>query len=221
MTTIKTEATETVCESEHVEIHTVDDDDDMYCQFGGQYEAQDCYVWIDPGAREMGAEYNAEIGNAVPMPVWHHLMLRFSIPVLTADAANSLLEELEPLARRICDGFETEWDGSNWVGEYDNDAEAASAEIERICQETLGDYDSHVQVWEAAEWFSDGMRDAAKTFGVTASTTDDELAEICDTALTAAHGEGVHVLRRLEQYFDDVRQMLRDEADEDEDEDEG
>jgi hypothetical protein len=66
------------------------------------------------------------------MTVWHNLELRF--PVLASVSGEALVDfcrEQTELFGRICDGFESVWDGSNYVGRYTEDA--VNAQNDLIC----------------------------------------------------------------------------------------
>jgi len=107
----------------------------IYRQYDGQCQPQPCYIEIDLERDTIEASYNAEIGNAVPMEVWHGLRRRYEIPCIFPATADELMAELLPLAERMAAGYECVWDGNNYIGELTDDAQAASDEIERICQE--------------------------------------------------------------------------------------
>ena len=111
----------------------------IYCQYDGQCQPQDCYIEIDLDNSKIEASYNGEIGNAVPMAVWHNRISRYEIPCIFPATADELMKELLPLAERMEAGYESIWDGSNYVGSLTEDAQAASDEIERICQEVEGE----------------------------------------------------------------------------------
>lgn len=111
----------------------------LYRHYDGQMAIQDCYIEIDLKAEAMEATYNGEIGNAVPMDVWHGLRRRYEIPCILPATADALMADLLPLAERVQAGHETIWDGSNHVSRLSADAQAASDEIEAICQEVDGE----------------------------------------------------------------------------------
>ncbi len=174
----------------------------LYHRYQRQSSPQDCYVELDCERRTLSASPNAEIGNAVPFAVWHHRVLRWSIPVLTDAAANALLDEIAPLAERVCDGYERVWDGNNHVGRYDADAAQAREQIERLCSDDW-DEDQQVSVWDASDWFGGlGNREAqAATLGITATTTDAELDAIAERELAEAAAEDVDVLEGLDRHL--------------------
>lgn len=180
----------------------------LYHRYPGQTEAQGCHVELDCESGELTADYDTEIGNAVPMRVWHGHTQRWGIPALRGEACNELLEQLAPLAQRVCDGYRSEWDGSNHVARFDADAEAAREEIARLC-ERADDRDV-LCVWDAADWYaavgSRGQQRAA--LGITAATTDAELDAIVGREREQAASDGVDEVEGLRGYLTG----LRDEA---------
>jgi len=149
------------------------------------------------------ADWNAEIGHAVPYDVWHGRRLRSTVPPLTARAANALLARLLPLAERIEAGYSTDWDGNNHVGNLNTDAQAAADEVDRICEEAreYGDNADTMSGMDAGEWW----HGAEPT--VTAETTDEDLDEMAEDAEDAALADNL-VLEGARQYLYDARAAI-------------
>lgn len=186
---------------------------DLYLKYDGQTGAQDCHIELDCSKRTLEAESNPEIGNAVPERVWHGHIQRFGIPALRATAANELMHEIAPLAARVCDGYEEHWDGSNNVARFDDDAEAALEEIRSLCEREWGE-DDLLHVWDAEDWFgcqSDDLN--IKDLGITADTTDEQLAAIDEQmtgeALACPECDGIE---GMEQYLERLRTVCQDRA---------
>lgn len=192
-----------------VTIKEVEGEFDLYCHYRGQPEVQPCFIELDLEEGTLSADYDGEIGGAVPFNVWHRRAIRWEIPLMTAEAVNGLMEVVLPLAQRVFDGGEIEWDGRNHVGVYDADAEEAIEEIERIC----ADAESDLEVWEASEWLSA----AEDELGVTADSTDEELVALAEGLESEALDEGV-ILEDTLDYLSRLRDRLIDEADDDCDE---
>lgn len=109
--------------------------DALYCHYSRQYGPQPAFIELDTQSGHMWAGYNPEIGNAVPMEVWHGLTRRYSLPViLSTDRANELMDEIAPLAQRVLDGTEEHWNGSNHVARMNEDAEDAEREIQALIE---------------------------------------------------------------------------------------
>ncbi len=150
-----------------------------------------------------------------PARVHHRRTLRWAIPVLTAESANELLDELAPLAARVLAGADVEWDGNNHVGVLDADAQDAADEIAARCERLLEEpfYASYTALGEtdAYDWF-DCAATTAADLGITAETTDEKLAELAAAeereVLTAQEPA---VLTGALEYLAGVRDDLRDE----------
>jgi len=192
-----------------VSIKKLTDRKELHCQYQGQTSPQPCFVQLDCTTGLLTAEYQAGIGNAIPCSVHHGHDQRWGIPCLTADAANTLLGEIEDLAQRIVDGYASEWDGSNHIAHFTDDAQEAIDGIDSICQ-NYGDngLGETVEVWDAADWFQDDKEELAKEYGITEMTTDERLDEIEREILEKE--DGFDTLNDL----DDFLIWLRDNIDE-------
>ncbi len=180
--------------------------DELYCCYGSQTEQQPCYAELDLERGTLTADYDAEVGGAVPLDVWHGRTLRFPMPCLLGDDANGLLDVIAPLAQIILDGAEIVWDGNNHVGRMTDAAVDASDKITKICEDAEQDYLT-LTGWYAEDWLGEVDAD---DLGITADTTDDELtaieqkldAEALDPALTGVDNHIIildlpHYLREL------------------------
>lgn len=191
-------------------VHVSGDGIALYTRFPGQTAPQPCFVELDCDKRTLTAESNPEIGNAVPVHVWHHRILRWTIPCLTDDAVNALLDELADDAGIVCDGYTCEWDGSDHVGRYTDDAEAAMERIREACARDWSEADQ-VRVWTADEWYqSEGFEAQIASLGITAETTDEQIAEIAEREEEAASAEG-HTVEGIEKHMEWLRDKCRAE----------
>ena len=206
--TTETESAVAILEIEGNELHR---------QYAGQNRPQDVYVTLDCANGRLTAECSSEIGSGIPVAVCHGHVQRWSIPALTADAANSLIEEIAPFAERMVAGYERVWDGHNHVAEFSEDADEADDAIVALCNRVTEDADEHstVQVWDASEWFG-GIGNAAaqcEALGITAETTDDELRTIADAADVEAADDDVDVLNGTLRHMEWLREKAIDAAD--------
>lgn len=185
---------------------------DLHQHYRGQTSAQPCHVELDCEAGTLTADYSGEIGNGVPVAVWHNRTLRWTIPCLTADAANALLDEVLPIAERIVAGYSRRWDGHNHVGEFDADAEAAREEMASLVDGREFGEGEKVEEWDACDWYGPvGGRDAQRdAVGITAATTDEELDAIEAREDNAA---GARIITGLRRYLDGLRDEAREAAD--------
>ncbi|MFC9816500.1 hypothetical protein ACFVJM_31070 [Streptomyces virginiae] len=184
--------------------------DELHARFHGQSEAQPAYVELGLEDGILLASYSTEVGSGVPASVHHGIDSRWSIPLLTQDAANRLLDELAPLAQRMLDGSEIVWNGSNRVGRLvTEDAEAAYDAIAERC-EGIEEHDGNPDL--LAVWSTDsigGLWDAEEA-GVTAGTTDEELDRIGERLTEEFRdGQGLEVV--VIEGLDDYLRRLRDD----------
>ena len=176
-----------------------------YCQYNGQYEAQDVYIEIDPDGKTVSMDYDPEIGGGVPEDVYHKIIMRYYLPrdtVPTVSSANDILSNLLPLAERVVAGHSIEWNGINHVGVLDDDAQMASECI----RDTIDNYSWHIQdVWgieqcsTAATWIS-------------AETTDEEIDEIVRDWENLAKEEGAILDYDFENWLHSIRNEYLEEA---------
>ncbi|MFD0352928.1 hypothetical protein ACFVHW_04150 [Streptomyces sp. NPDC127110] len=195
---------------------------ELHCHYDRQFEPQNVYIELDLESGLLHADYNAEVGNAVPFEVFHGRTRRYPIgsgedgqhdgPVIpSAEGANRLLEQLRPLAERVLNGSAIEWDGNNMVGRLDEDAVAAEEEILELLQgPDLGD-DGVLEVWTVE---SMGEPWSADDAGITGQTSDAELAEIEERLLAEFRdgmGQPTAVIGDLDVYLRSLRDGLADE----------
>jgi len=203
--TTETEPTVTITEVEGTELHQ---------HYRGQTSPQTCYVSLNCETGALTASCSGEIGNGVPFHVYHGRTRRWRIPALTAEAANALLAEIVPLAETIMSGYSCEWDGHNHVGELDDDARDADEAIRDLCDR---DWEGQtIESWDAREWFGPVGSDECqrKALGITADTTDEELAAIVDREENNALPR---IINGSEEYLRDLRDGAREDDDSDDD----
>lgn len=191
----------------------------LHRHYDGQSEPQPCYLELDLREGTLRADWNAEVGNAVPFSVHYGLERRYPIPVLTAEAANRVMHELRPLAERILADWEEHWDGSNTTARLGNDARAAEQEItERLGLDLgYGDIGADTQGFEeddlVAVWDIDGAVNGSEVddHGITADTSDERLEEIAaeiTASLAEVSASGVAVVHGLDTYLAGLRDEL-------------
>ncbi len=129
----------------------------LYRRYPRQTEPQPAHVEMDEDG-EVSADYSGEIGGAVPMSVWHHRTLRWSVPADVRGAALAdLLEsaEVRTLLARIHAGHAVEWDGSNHAGLLSEDAHEASEALQALLDAELED--ERAPVWQVGDWLPDSL----------------------------------------------------------------
>lgn len=129
----------------------------LYHKYPREFNPQPAYIEMDEDG-EVRADYSGEIGNAVPMYVWHRRTLRWRIDAAAnGDSLADFLEsdEARALLERIHAGHEVDWDGNNHSGSLDDDAQAASDELDSILEEDWQRPYDTTEVWDAANWLGD------------------------------------------------------------------
>jgi len=171
--------------------------DELVHKYPGQSDPQPCYVELDLRDGVMLADWNSEIGNAIPFSVYHGHVQRYSIPSLTADAANALMQELLPLAERVVDGYESVWNGNNNVAKLTDDASEANDAIDDRCQQEFDGADvlEHVPGDNWCNAFSDDISEK----------TDEELETIAEDAEKDALKDG-YVVEGMFEALRDIRE---------------
>jgi hypothetical protein len=192
-------------------------EDVLYRRYDSQTSPQDCYIELDLNEGTLLADYNSEVGNAVPSTVFHGFERRYSIPTLTGSAADDLMRQIAPLADRILADWEKVWDGNNHVARFGEDAAVAEEEILAAIGYDPEDRDTADLV---AVWDVDGACNGAEVedYDITADTTDERLDEIEEDIrknLAEVSDSPVVVLDGVAEYLRDKRAELVAEAFED------
>lgn len=187
-----------------VTIRPVTGKDDLYCVYQGQVDPQDCYIELDTRSGRMHADYNPEIGNAVPCEVYYGEIRHYAIPALKAETANELMEQIRPLAQRVADGTEIVWNGHNHVAKLSQDAQDAEDEI----GQSLEGIEQDINVENAYEWLYDAKADIKERI-----SNGETLEAIGISLQDEAMGEDV-ILTALDHFLDDLAEEVADEADE-------
>lgn len=191
--------------------------DELFCHYDGQTEAQPAYIELDLRNGTLTADYNGNIGNAVPETVRHGIDLRYPIPLLTGDAANRTMEKILPLANRIHADWEEVWNGSNMVAELGEDAKAADQEIEALLSVHAYKSDQGFDETDLVSvWDLNGSTNGCEVseYDITAETTDERLDEIAieiANDLVSISPSGVAVCPGLYKYLRGLRDDLERE----------
>jgi hypothetical protein len=165
-------------------------------------------LWYDPASNEVGVSTQYAT-NDTRRDTWLRRRLEWTMPSDThAVQFVAALPELDPLFDRIHAGYDTRWDGSNHVGTYTDDARMAIQQVadwlDTECPRIPGE---NAGVWHAADWYTDYPE------GVTANTTDAELAEISEREDSIYYHEYGAVIVDTLDYLTAYRDQLREETD--------
>ena len=126
----------------------------VYHRYPRQSGPQPAFIELDlqdVDAVKLSADWNGEIGNAVPSCYFHDLVVRWGIS--SGSRGSSILalfeaQEFIDICHRIVDGYTTIWDGNNHVGRYNDDATAAIAEAEAMIDDNI----TSIEVWTVNDW---------------------------------------------------------------------
>lgn len=199
-----------------VRIIETESEDVLYRRYGSQTSPQSCYIELDLRGETLSADYDSEVGNAVPFTVFHGFERRYSIPALTGTAADELMYRIAPLAERILIDWEEIWDGNNHKARLGEDAQAAEEEI--LAKIGYGPEDRDTDPGDLVTvWDVDGATNGyeVEEYGITADTTDERLDEIEETirkSLAEVSDSPVVVLDGVAEYLRDKRNELVAEA---------
>src|SRR5690606_33300771 len=172
---------------------------------------EQAYLYFDPQDRSLWTEtLNTFERSGVPMEVYHGVILRWPLPASTngewlTRAIND--GDLDELLDRIKAGYTCDWDGSNWVGTMNQDAENAYLEIESLLERFV-DYD--LGVWWADHWLADTPDEE---LGISAETTDQEIEKLAEEWEDEAAYYGVR-LRGTYEYLVYRRDELKESEEE-------
>ena len=99
--------------------------------YEGQCSPQGAYLELDPDDKSLIADWNGEIGNAIPFDVYHGRRMRYGFsPSTPLQEVRAFMEEIAPLAVRVIAGYSEDYDGNgNLVGRLNEDARDAEDEI--------------------------------------------------------------------------------------------
>jgi len=173
---------------------------------------EQAYLYFDPQDRSLWTTtLNTFERSGVPMEVYHGVILRWPLPNSTngewlTQAIND--GEFDHLLDRIKAGYTCDWDGSNWVGILNQDAENAYLELESLLERFV-DYD--LGVWWADEWLADTPDEE---LGISAETTDEELEKLTEEWDDEAASYGAR-LRGTYEYLCERRDQLKQSGEED------
>ena len=140
-------------------------EDALCCRFQGQTNLQPIHLEVRCEDRIVRVDYSSEIGNGVPMSVWHGRTLRFDLPPVSVSQARAILDDVRVRAcvEGILAGYSTRWDGSNYVGILDEDANDYALTLQELTEEWEDPWDNDIpgpphQIWRAWDWLTpDGV----------------------------------------------------------------
>jgi hypothetical protein len=164
----------------------------LYLRYEQQANPQPAYLELTEDGQVI-VDSTGEIGNAVPVSVWHQRDLRWSIPHdLTSAGIDQMLEAVLPLLEELYDHHTVKWDGSNMVGELDDRGRELSDEIDRLLRE---DYE-RAAIWDAGDWVHQAWHEVVEEY-----REAEDRAAYLERLEEEAEGDGVVLVNvgKLEQ----------------------
>jgi hypothetical protein len=115
------------------------------------------YLHLDlEGDGEMWVDYKYPSDNSCGQREWHKVQLTYPIPNnLTPEGYNDLMvcSTVTALTARIVAGATVEWDGNNFVGSLDDDAEAAHDDLYAYLDGVYAEDFAHLEPWDAEQYY--------------------------------------------------------------------
>jgi hypothetical protein len=109
-----------------------ENDAPLYCRYDGECSAQPASIDFYPSRRLFTADFNADIGGAMSMDVFHGTCIEFPVdPLVERSHLEWMMRRLaEKFLPELLDEYSEEWDGSNDKGILTEDGEYFKDSIE-------------------------------------------------------------------------------------------
>lgn len=178
----------------------------LFAHYDGQTAPQTAYIALDLRDGRMWADYSAELGNAVPMSVWHGVVRRWPMPPFLTATANRIMDAIAEDAQRVLNGATVGWDGSNTTGRLDDAATDANENIGIEINTWVNDSADEICWKPNRDWFAEDIRQT-----VSSDVNDAEIERIADEAIAetvmdhpAAVIDRDDVIRWYREYRDEL-----------------
>ena len=190
----------------------------LYRKYPGKASPQPAYIEINPEDQTIRASWSTELGKTIPGYVFANRSRRFHISYeLTAMEIGNLMEEISPLAARLMVGYKKRWNGFNYVGCMDEDAQVACGAIYEICAraETKSGSIQEASVWlqKVTVSIPDGTSRIfthAEDVIITSGTTDEEIYIHTLNLEMDSRGYNAVTLVNTKEYLETLRQEAKD-----------
>jgi hypothetical protein len=194
---------------------------ELYGKYNGQSETWPCYIYLDCQENVLYAKAVPEKGWDGDLEINGHIQ-KFSIPPLIGSAADSLMKEILPFAKKVVLGYSVDWNEKKAV--FTKKAQEALDAIEGIAGSVKQSMDDIICSWDAEEWLFDSIQyldsdgdpcssdddftivDINGIGTISAETSNEQLSEFAENIEVDAQGQDVDVLDGLL----DLLKKLRD-----------
>jgi hypothetical protein len=146
------------------------------------------FLYIDWENETVDVETHYRDGTT-PFAVYHNRATQIKLPHnIDAQEIRSNINELLPILNKISDGFDTEWNGHNWIGKFTEKSEEKLNNLIYEIEEYPSKYfntNDNIGLWGANDWFVDKIDE------ITASATNNEIVELAKSYYDEAFNDGV------------------------------
>lgn len=153
---------------------------ELYHRYEYQSGPQPCYIAYDPDSKKLRADWLE--GNHMCLATFFNRRIEWGLSPLREEDANRLLLDIAPSCSVISEGYAETWNGSNYVGVYDDNAREAikviEDKIDTVVQESSplrGEYAE--DLFQGANLVGLGLKKQMTPFELTVLVED--LEEIC------------------------------------------
>jgi hypothetical protein len=162
--------------------------------------------------------------NTIDGAVWNGLASEYSIAEDTdfKQFPEFYKEKIQPLLQKIGEGFESEWDGSNWKGKFNDECGELNEKVDTLLREDTPKHDMIYYFSLRDSYETGGMSqlvDDLKSEGVdilTADLSDKDVMEKAVNAVTWNEGSDYKLVDvDVEDELKDIQRELQEEAAED------
>ena len=156
----------------------------------------------------MSADWDGEIGNAVPASVWHGRARRYQLPspYLTREHIVEFMKDAAPLCEIVCDEYEERWNGSNHVGELTEEGEDAEFALRSMLESHRIDSDYEIVVMDAGDWYEPCQDEILDRL-----VSGEDAATVLDQMKDEYHYDHRPlVIERVNQYIEYLEELLHE-----------
>lgn len=134
----------------------------VYCKYDGQFEPQPAFIALDIENETVTADYNGNIGGGCSSDVFHGRVLHFPInPMSLNTQIAELIDENLGDFQKIIVGSEIVWNGNNYVGRFNEEAQRLidKFEMEQVLytHSEISFFDDVYEAMDGSVWLSEGQ----------------------------------------------------------------
>ncbi|MBU1248823.1 MAG: hypothetical protein KKB70_08995 [Proteobacteria bacterium] len=184
--------------------------------YPGQFpEQMPIYLVLDWGKGEISVESKNYDICGTTFYEWHGHMSTYKLPfIVDATRLHDFVDEhILPIANRLHDAYESEWDGGNNVARFtgleEGEALDLGMDLDQICTCKAPTYDGG-GLWNVGDWLHDYAHET-----INADTSDNQLETMAEECKKEAESEYIVLVGDVLDYLTEVRDEMRSEAEED------